>query len=56
MTENGSLGNMEQGIDLRYIQELLGHASSKITEIYIHVSKKDRGKIKNPLDMTSKLK
>jgi len=41
---------LESGIDLRYIQELLGHKSSKTTEIYTHVSNKDLMRIKNPLD------
>ncbi|WP_282433507.1 tyrosine-type recombinase/integrase [Desulfitobacterium dehalogenans] len=41
---------LESGTDIRYIQELLGHKSSKTTEIYTHVSNKDLGKIKNPLD------
>jgi site-specific recombinase XerD len=41
---------LENGIDLRYIQELLGHKSSKTTEIYTHVSTKDFMKIRNPLD------
>lgn len=41
---------LEKGVDLRYIQELLGHESSKTTEIYTHITKKGWGKIKSPLD------
>ena len=41
---------LENGVDLRYIQELLGHSSSKTTEIYTHVSKKSLANISSPLD------
>lgn len=47
---------LESGVDLRYIQTLLGHNSSKTTEIYTHVSKKSLGKIVNPLDQALQLK
>ncbi|MFN3951895.1 MAG: tyrosine-type recombinase/integrase [Thermaurantimonas sp.] len=41
---------LENGTDLRYIQELLGHRSSKPTELYIYVSTKSLQKIKSPID------
>jgi len=41
---------LESGVDLRYIQEILGHKSSKTTEIYTHVSKANIARIRNPLD------
>lgn len=41
---------LESGTDLRYIQELLGHKSSKTTEIYTHVTERSLQKIKSPFD------
>ncbi len=41
---------LEQGINLRYIQEILGHSSIKTTEIYTHVCSRQLTKIQNPLD------
>ena len=41
---------LESGTDLRYIQELLGHNSSKTIEIYTHVSTRNIQHIKSPFD------
>src|SRR5690606_34642566 len=41
---------LENGTDLRFIQELLGHKSSRTTEIYTHVSMRSLQQIKSPFD------
>ena len=41
---------LEEGVDIRIIQELLGHSSLNTTQIYIRVSKKQLQRIKSPLD------
>lgn len=42
---------LEQGVDIRHIQRLLGHAKLDTTQIYTHISVKDLKKIVNPLDV-----
>jgi integrase/recombinase XerD len=42
---------LEQGTDLRYIQELLGHSSPTTTQVYTHVTRRDLVRIRSPLDM-----
>lgn len=45
---------LENGIDIRYIQALLGHSRPETTMIYTHVAQKDLSKIKSPLDVAIK--
>ncbi|WP_223267236.1 tyrosine-type recombinase/integrase [Polaribacter sp. IC073] len=42
---------LENGVDIRYIQTLLGHARPETTMIYTHVKRKDLMQINNPLDV-----
>jgi len=41
---------LEDGVDIRHIQKLLGHSNLETTEIYTHVSNRSLAKIKSPLD------
>ncbi len=41
---------LESGVDLRYIQELLGHESTRTTEIYTHVSNRNLSQIESPIE------
>lgn len=42
---------LENGTDIRYIQSLMGHSSSKTTERYTHVASHQVGRIKSPVDL-----
>ena len=42
---------LENGVDIRYIQSLLGYAKPETTMIYTHVKRKDLMEIQNPLDI-----
>jgi site-specific recombinase XerD len=40
----------ESGLDIRYIQELLGHRNSRTTEIYTHVSRRNLILVRSPIE------
>lgn len=42
---------LENGTDIRYIQELLGHNSVMTTQIYTHITDLTIRKIQSPLDI-----
>jgi site-specific recombinase XerD len=46
---------IEEGVDLFYIQRLLGHSAAKTTAIYLHVTHKDVARIKSPLERLPQL-
>jgi site-specific recombinase XerD len=41
---------LEAGIDMVFIQKLLGHKNIKTTEVYVKIGKRNLGKVKSPLD------
>ena len=42
---------LETGVDIKVIQELLGHKSLRTTTIYTHVTLEHVGRIRSPLDL-----
>ena len=42
---------LENGVNIRVLQDLMGHADVKTTEIYTHVMRRDIQSIKSPLDL-----
>jgi site-specific recombinase XerC len=46
---------LEDGVNIRVVQEFMGHADVKTTEIYTHVMEKDIQAVRNPLETLSLL-
>jgi len=44
---------LESGVDIRSVQELLGHNSVETTQIYTHVMSSRTSAVKSPLDLTA---
>ena len=47
---------LENGVNIRVVQELMGHADVKTTEIYTHVMQKDISVVASPLDLLNRFK
>jgi len=45
---------LENGVNIRVVQELMGHVNIKVTEIYTHVMEKNIGTICSPLNILQK--
>jgi site-specific recombinase XerD len=41
---------LEDGVDIRSVQDLLGHKSVETTQIYLHVMRKPGAGVRSPLD------
>jgi len=41
---------LEQGVDIRIIQTMLGHSSLSTTQVYTHISSEQLKKVRNPFD------
>ena len=45
---------LDIGVNIRTVQELMGHSDVKTTEIYTHVMAKNLSSLNSPLDILSK--